>query len=62
MTIGALHTGLGREQNLLEHERSGRHNARHRFDLLGDGIVIAHAILHPILHDDMEAVVPRIFA
>ena len=50
----ALHSVLGREQDLLEHKRGCRHDTRNGCNLLDDRIVIAHAVLHPILYDDMS--------
>ena len=48
-----MHAVLGREQDLLEHKRGCRYDTGNGCDLLGDGIVVAHAVFHPILHNDV---------
>ena len=37
----------------LSTKRGCRYDARNGDDLLGDGVVLAHVVLHPVLHDDM---------
>jgi hypothetical protein len=50
----ALSAALSREHYLFEDERRHRHDVRNGFQLFGDRIVIAHAVLHAILNDDVS--------